>query len=264
MSRPTTRAKNASQHPGKVLLELQRKRRTKAEIAAAKKKEELTLEQVEQGVRAGLAAVAAIEDKQVLEDGEASLTMPPLSQRHLVHCMNSMRAVPDSEEERGRSVTASEDGDAVADLYDDEPSQRQGVIQSQEPNYDDIKSSQVPNYDYLESSQPQHYRPFELQKNKMELRSTPDEQSQAAGSDSDHAGSELMDERETALPCTQRSKVIEIDSSDEEGKGQRKNLKVTMSGRTAVTVLQKQLAAPGAQSNMEVAAIKLVVAQAGG
>ncbi|EGN93688.1 hypothetical protein SERLA73DRAFT_156243 [Serpula lacrymans var. lacrymans S7.3] len=264
MTHPTTCAKNASQHPGKVLLELQCKRCTKAEITAAKKKEELTLEQVEQGVRAGLAAVAAIEDKQVLEDGEASLTMPPPSQCRLVHRMSSMRTVPDSEEERGKSVTASEDGDAVADLYDDEPSQRQGVIEPQGPNYVDIKSSWVPNYDYLESSQPQHYGPFELQENEMELRSTPDEQSQAAGSDSDHAGLELMDERETALPCTQRSKVIEIDSSNKEGKCQRKKLKVTMSGRTAVTALRKQPAAPAAQSNMEVAAMKPVAAQVGG
>ncbi|EGN97733.1 hypothetical protein SERLA73DRAFT_140090 [Serpula lacrymans var. lacrymans S7.3] len=67
MSRPITRAKNASQHPGQVVLDAQPKPHNNEMTALA--------------IRRALSAVEKEEDKQAREDLAAENPVPPPSQR---------------------------------------------------------------------------------------------------------------------------------------------------------------------------------------
>ncbi|KAI9441588.1 hypothetical protein H4582DRAFT_1766200, partial [Lactarius indigo] len=69
--RPVTRAKNATQHPGQVVLDAQMKRRTNEEMAKVREQERLERRVAEQEIRAALKKVARIQDQQELEDIEA-------------------------------------------------------------------------------------------------------------------------------------------------------------------------------------------------
>ncbi|KAI9436204.1 hypothetical protein H4582DRAFT_1800226, partial [Lactarius indigo] len=68
--RPVTRAKNATQHPGQVVLDAQSKRRTNEEMTKVREQEHLEIRVAEQEIRAALKKVARIQDQQELEDIE--------------------------------------------------------------------------------------------------------------------------------------------------------------------------------------------------
>ncbi|KAI9436931.1 hypothetical protein H4582DRAFT_1767856, partial [Lactarius indigo] len=68
--RPVTRAKNATQHPGQVVLNAQSKRRTNEEMTKVREQERLEIRVAEQEIRAALKKVARIQDQQELEDIE--------------------------------------------------------------------------------------------------------------------------------------------------------------------------------------------------
>ncbi|KAI9428634.1 hypothetical protein H4582DRAFT_1783959, partial [Lactarius indigo] len=72
---PVTRAKNATQHPGQVVLNAQMKRQTNEEMAKVREQERLERRVAEQEIRAALKKVARIQDQQELEDIEADQPM---------------------------------------------------------------------------------------------------------------------------------------------------------------------------------------------
>lgn len=72
---PVTRAKNANQHPGQILLADMRKRRTKEEIAADIEKKKLEKATTEAALRQLYEFIAAEED-QLAED-EVNANFPP-------------------------------------------------------------------------------------------------------------------------------------------------------------------------------------------
>ncbi|KAI9432153.1 hypothetical protein BJY52DRAFT_1086979, partial [Lactarius psammicola] len=69
--RPVTRAKNATQRPGQILVEAQQKRRSAEQMAKVRAQERLDRRITEQGIRAALKHVANIQDRQQSEDAEA-------------------------------------------------------------------------------------------------------------------------------------------------------------------------------------------------
>ncbi|KAH9019353.1 hypothetical protein EDB85DRAFT_1809903, partial [Lactarius pseudohatsudake] len=69
--RPVTRAKNATQHPGKVVLDTQQKRRNAEAMTKVRAQERLDRRTTERGIRAALKYVASIQDQQLVEDAEA-------------------------------------------------------------------------------------------------------------------------------------------------------------------------------------------------
>jgi hypothetical protein len=70
--RPNTRAKNANQRPGLIVLETQQKRRNAGEMAKVRAQEHLDMTLTEQHIHAALKNVARIQDKQHLEDIEVT------------------------------------------------------------------------------------------------------------------------------------------------------------------------------------------------
>ncbi|KAI9431280.1 hypothetical protein H4582DRAFT_1801613, partial [Lactarius indigo] len=68
--RPVTQAKNATQHPGQVVLDAQSKCRTNEEMTKVREQERLEIRVAEQEIRAALKKVARIQDQQELEDIE--------------------------------------------------------------------------------------------------------------------------------------------------------------------------------------------------
>ncbi|KAH9018874.1 hypothetical protein EDB85DRAFT_1851417, partial [Lactarius pseudohatsudake] len=69
--RPVTRAKNATQHPGQVVLDAQQKRRSNEVMAKVREQACLERRVAEQEIRAALKNVARIQDQQELEDIQA-------------------------------------------------------------------------------------------------------------------------------------------------------------------------------------------------
>ncbi|EGO19366.1 hypothetical protein SERLADRAFT_443421 [Serpula lacrymans var. lacrymans S7.9] len=135
MPRPVTRAKNANQHPGKILLNLQPKKHSRAEVVQEREQLKLTKEELVQAMKLGLAAAAKVEDKNEEQD------VPPPSQWHLARLSrrkSSLKAVPDSEDER-RSVGSkgSKAGDG-----DNEPIDLMG---SSQLDIDSMEASQAVN-----------------------------------------------------------------------------------------------------------------------
>ncbi|EGO01101.1 hypothetical protein SERLA73DRAFT_151647 [Serpula lacrymans var. lacrymans S7.3] len=100
MSRPVTRAKNAHQHPRKILFDLEPKCRSRAEVAQEKEQFKLTKKELVQAMKLGLAAAAKVENKNAREDIEDNIPMLPPSQRHQV----SKKDSPDIEDGREDSV----------------------------------------------------------------------------------------------------------------------------------------------------------------
>ncbi|EGO23325.1 hypothetical protein SERLADRAFT_394607 [Serpula lacrymans var. lacrymans S7.9] len=81
MSRPITRAKNASQHPGQVVLDAQPKCQTRTKVAEERKNKAHNNEMTALAIRRALSAVEKEEDKQAREDLAAENPVPPPSQR---------------------------------------------------------------------------------------------------------------------------------------------------------------------------------------
>ncbi|KAI9433680.1 hypothetical protein BJY52DRAFT_1231463, partial [Lactarius psammicola] len=81
--RPVTRAKNATQRPGQILVEAQQKRRSAEQMAKVRAQERLDRRITEQGIRAALKHVANIQDRQQSEDAEAGRrVLAPSLRRH--------------------------------------------------------------------------------------------------------------------------------------------------------------------------------------
>ena len=81
--RPVTRAKNATQHPGQVVLDAQPKRRSAVEMQKVRTEERLDRKLTEKGIRAALKHVASIQDQQREEDIEAQrVVVAPSLRRH--------------------------------------------------------------------------------------------------------------------------------------------------------------------------------------
>ncbi|KAI6004697.1 hypothetical protein EDD15DRAFT_2359442 [Pisolithus albus] len=76
MSRPTTRAKNANQHPGHILLEGKQKRRTSEQKQADDAEAERAREEREAARERGIQRLANIIDSSIQEE-ESQLTNPP-------------------------------------------------------------------------------------------------------------------------------------------------------------------------------------------
>ena len=82
-SRPTTRAKNATQHPGQVVLETRQKRRSAADMAKVRSQERKNLRLTNQRLYAALKNVAGIQDQQHIEDSENNVAkVAPSLRRH--------------------------------------------------------------------------------------------------------------------------------------------------------------------------------------
>jgi hypothetical protein len=84
--RPVTRAKNATQHPGQVVLDAQAKRRTAMEMKKVRAEERIDRELTEKGIRAALKYVASIQDQQHEDDVDAQrpVVAPSLRRRKTV------------------------------------------------------------------------------------------------------------------------------------------------------------------------------------
>ena len=78
----TTRAKNATQHPGLVDLEPQQKRRGPAEMAKVRSAVRLSTRLADQRLHAALNKVAEVQDRQQKEDIEANVPKVAPSLRH--------------------------------------------------------------------------------------------------------------------------------------------------------------------------------------
>ena len=62
--RPVTRAKNATQHPGQVVLDAQPQRRNPTQMKKVRAEERLDRKLTEKAIRAALKSVASIQDQQ--------------------------------------------------------------------------------------------------------------------------------------------------------------------------------------------------------
>jgi hypothetical protein len=81
--RPVTRAKNATQHPGQIVINAQQIRRGTEEMAKVRAQECLNRGLTEQRTRAALKSVARIQDQQQTQDIEGRLpVLAPSLRRH--------------------------------------------------------------------------------------------------------------------------------------------------------------------------------------
>ena len=82
-NRPVTRAKNANQRPGQVVLDFQQKRRSPGEMSKVRAQERLELGIAEQRLRTALKKVANVQDQQQAEDiEEERRVVAPSLRRH--------------------------------------------------------------------------------------------------------------------------------------------------------------------------------------
>ena len=81
-SRPTTQAKNTTQHPGLVVLEAQQKQRCAAEMTKVRFQERLNRRLTERHLHVALKNVARVQDQQRDEDIEADIPKVAPSLRH--------------------------------------------------------------------------------------------------------------------------------------------------------------------------------------
>ena len=82
-NRPVTRAKNANQRPGQVVLDFQQKRRSAGEMSKVRAQERLELGIAEQRLRTALKRVANVQDQQQAKDVEEERrVMAPSLHRH--------------------------------------------------------------------------------------------------------------------------------------------------------------------------------------
>lgn len=98
-SRPCTRAKNATSHPGDIVLQAQGKRRSKAEKAADDKLLKDALAEKEQARNKGIARLAEMEMEMEMEANQAvAKKLTPVRPRPRVKSKKggptSMEAVP--------------------------------------------------------------------------------------------------------------------------------------------------------------------------
>ncbi|KAF8269033.1 hypothetical protein EI94DRAFT_1525692, partial [Lactarius quietus] len=77
-----TWAKNASLHPGQVILDAQLKTRSTAVMGKVRSEEQFKIQLTEQNLRATLKKVARIQDHQQVEDVEANIPKVAPSLRH--------------------------------------------------------------------------------------------------------------------------------------------------------------------------------------
>jgi len=115
--RPVTRAKNATQRPGQILVEAQQKRRSAEQMAKVRAQERLDRRITEQGIRAALKHVANIQDRQQSEDAEAGRrVLAPSLRRH-----ETLLVVPshtDAGTEKGDTEIDKETEEEVAQADD--------------------------------------------------------------------------------------------------------------------------------------------------
>ena len=127
---PVTRAKNATQHPGQVVLDAQPQRRNAAVMKKVRAEERLDRELTEKAIRAALKSVASIQDQQHKDDIEARRpVVAPSLRRHKTRILpEDLQVEPgtpdnimDTEKDTnyGRVLEEGEGETEVDDWFDD-------------------------------------------------------------------------------------------------------------------------------------------------
>ena len=120
MACPTTRAKNASQHPGQVILDTVQKRCTSEQKQADNAQAELAKQEQAAAHEQGFKRSAEIIDHNEQEQGDI-LANPPRPRPYLV--LKAPRAQLQMDEEEGGEAVEAENADADEDEPEEEGSQ---------------------------------------------------------------------------------------------------------------------------------------------
>jgi hypothetical protein len=149
--RPVTRAKNASQHPGQVVLDSQQKRRGHEEMSKVRAQERLDLRIAKQRLQTALKRVAKVQDRQQTEDVEdEQLVVAPSLRRHETMLRMSASAAEentDSDSEKEKTDTNDDKSDP-GPLDEDQSSADEWVeekspIPSPEPEGSDAEMADI-------------------------------------------------------------------------------------------------------------------------
>ena len=129
---PVTRAKNATQHPGQVVLDAQSQRRSTAEMKKVRTEERLDRKLTEKGIRAALKYVASVQDQQHQDDNKARRQkVAPSLRRHKTRILpQDLQVDPDTTDDnitdtekdanKNRTPAEGEGETEVDDWFDDE------------------------------------------------------------------------------------------------------------------------------------------------
>ena len=125
--RPVTRAKNATQHPGQVVLDAQPQRRNPTQMKKVRAEERLDRKLTEKAIRAALKSVASIQDQQREDDIEAQrLVVAPSLRRHKTRIIpEDLQVDPSSPDditdtEMDADIIAEGEGETEVDEWFDE------------------------------------------------------------------------------------------------------------------------------------------------
>ena len=154
--RPVTRAKNATQHPGQVVINAQSKRRGVEEMEKVRAQERFDIQVAERRLHAALKSVARIQDKHQTEDVRAQqpVIAPSLRHRGATLPPGRLQVVPgaadDDSEAEGEeyhvgsllaTVVSEGEGDTELDKwFDSDPKEPEEVPSDKDE--DDIEEGQ--------------------------------------------------------------------------------------------------------------------------
>jgi hypothetical protein len=126
-SQPTTRAKNATQHPGAPVQATKRKRRTKAQIEADNKAAEAAKAAEEAKRKAGLKQIANLEQRINEEDSnDVTPKAKATSRSRPLRRTSSHMHIPLYNDNFSEPLTEQTGGDSAADEYE-QPTEREGT-----------------------------------------------------------------------------------------------------------------------------------------
>ena len=124
MLHPTTRAKNANQHPGNIILEGKQKKRTPEEKQADDARAEQQRQEQAAERERGIKRLANIMD-QVEKDEERLLTQPPKPKPRLRLILKGPAEPSTTSEDPGNNLSATEM--AIDDFLEDQGNDVQGL-----------------------------------------------------------------------------------------------------------------------------------------
>ena len=169
-SRPTTRAKNATQHPGLVVLKAKQKRRCAAEMTKVRLQERLNRRLTERRLHAALKNVARVQDQQRDKDIEADIPkVAPSLRRHNTQVYHqdvpSMVIDDDEEEEEDAFVLVETEKTSLRDESIDEVDPMSGNGATKINDWFDDKSEEN-NLEIMEEEEGEVKRPKKKKKGK--------------------------------------------------------------------------------------------------
>ena len=149
-NRPVTRAKNATQRPGQVILDFQQKRRNPVEMSKVRAQERLELGIAEKNFRTALKNVAKVQDRQQAEDVEEERrVVAPSLRRHetlLTPHINASTADESTDSEKEKTDTNDDESDAgPPDPPDDSYVETDEYVEdkSPAPEYSDAEMADI-------------------------------------------------------------------------------------------------------------------------